>query len=66
VATAGYFGFLAGPPLIGCIAELSTLSLALSMVVVAILIVTIFSYLTEHPANNETFLSEETAEVEII
>lgn len=66
VATAGYFGFLAGPPLIGCIAELSTLRLALSMVVVAILIVTIFSYLTEHPANNETFLSEKTAEVEII
>ena len=59
VATAGYFGFLAGPPLIGCIAELSTLNLALSMVVFAILIVTVFAYLTDHPGNNETVHPEE-------
>ena len=65
VATAGYFGFLAGPPIIGLIAELSTLSLALSMVVVATLIVTIFAYLTNHPGNNKTLLHEEAAEMEI-
>lgn len=63
VATAGYFGFLAGPPLIGCVAELSTLSLALSTVVAAILVVTICAYLTDHPGKNEMLLPEKvTAE----
>ena len=32
VATTGYFGFLAGPPLIGLVAEATTLSLALGIV----------------------------------
>jgi fucose permease len=32
VATTGYFGFLAGPPLIGFIAEIANLSLALGLV----------------------------------
>ncbi len=56
VATAGYFGFLVGPPLIGCIAELSTLTLSLSTVVIAIFVVTIFAHLTDHPEKNESLL----------
>jgi fucose permease len=32
VATTGYFGFLAGPPLIGLVAEVTNLSLALGLV----------------------------------
>ena len=34
VATTGYFGFLAGPPLIGFVAEVTNLPLALGLVVV--------------------------------
>ncbi len=33
VATAGYFGFLAGPPLIGFVAQVTTLSVGLGLVV---------------------------------
>jgi MFS family permease len=36
VATAGYFGFLAGPPIIGFIAEFTGLPMALGLVVLAI------------------------------
>jgi hypothetical protein len=32
VATTGYFGLLAGPPLIGLVAEVTNLSLALGLV----------------------------------
>jgi fucose permease len=39
VTTLGYAGFLAGPPLIGFIAELTGLSLALGVIVVAALII---------------------------
>lgn len=37
VATLGYFGFLAGPPVIGFVADLTTLAIALGMIVVATL-----------------------------
>ena len=43
VATAGYFGFLAGPPLIGFIAEWFSLPIALGLVVVSIFAVTLFA-----------------------
>lgn len=46
VATAGYFGFLAGPPIIGVLAEISTLPQALFAVVGAIIFVTIFAGIT--------------------
>ena len=39
VATVGYVGFLAGPPLIGHVAELTTLTVALGLVVAACAIV---------------------------
>ena len=47
VATAGYFGFLAGPPLIGFIAEWVSLPIALGGVALAILSVSIFARLTD-------------------
>lgn len=46
VATAGYFGFLAGPPTIGALAHLTTLDYALFTVVAAIVVVTVFAGLT--------------------
>lgn len=46
VATAGYFGLLAGPPMIGFIAELFSLKIALGLVVIAIFTVTVFASLT--------------------
>lgn len=54
VATAGYFGFLAGPPIIGFAAELITLPVALGLVVIAILIVTLFAGLTKPNSELET------------
>jgi predicted MFS family arabinose efflux permease len=43
VATAGYFGFLAGPPTIGFIAEFTGLPMALGVVVMAISTITFFA-----------------------
>lgn len=43
VATAGYFGFLAGPPIIGFIAEFTGLPMALGLVVMAIFTITVFA-----------------------
>ena len=43
VATAGYFGFLAGPPLIGFMAQWFSLPIALGFVVAAIFTVTVFA-----------------------
>ena len=44
VSSAGYFGFLAGPPLIGLAAEVVTLSGALYIVVVFIAVVAVFAH----------------------
>jgi MFS family permease len=43
VTTLGYAGFLAGPPLIGFVAELTGLPLALGLVVLATLVIAAFS-----------------------
>jgi hypothetical protein len=43
VTTLGYAGFLAGPPLIGFIAELTGLPVALGLVVLACLVIALFS-----------------------
>lgn len=43
VTTLGYAGFLAGPPLIGFAAQLTTLPLALGLTVIASLIIAIFA-----------------------
>lgn len=40
VSTAGYFGFLAGPPLIGFVAEVTNLSVAMGVVAAGFFIVT--------------------------
>jgi MFS family permease len=47
VATAGYFGFLTGPPVIGFVAEHTSLPIALGLVVIAIFSVTVFASLTK-------------------
>jgi MFS family permease len=39
-ATFGYLGFLAGPPLIGAVAELTNLTIGLSLVVILLIVVT--------------------------
>jgi MFS family permease len=44
VATMGYSGFLAGPPLIGFAAELTSLAMALGLVVVACLFVAVCAF----------------------
>jgi len=43
VATAGYFGFLAGPPIIGLMAEYTGLPMALGLVVLAISSIAVFA-----------------------
>jgi MFS family permease len=43
VTTMGYFGFLIGPPLIGFIADLTTLRFALALLVLTSLTVTVFA-----------------------
>ena len=58
VATAGYFGFLAGPPVIGLIAELVSLPVALGLVAVAIFFVSFFARLTESAATNQSLTNE--------
>lgn len=58
VATAGYFGFLAGPPVIGFIAELVSLPVALGFVAAAILLVSFFSRLTD-PAETDELIAKE-------
>ncbi len=47
VTTMGYSGFLAGPPLIGFAAELSTLQIGLGLTVIAALIIAVFSRLVQ-------------------
>lgn len=42
-ATLGYLGFLAGPPLIGAVAELTNLTIGLSLVVILLVVVTVAS-----------------------
>jgi C4-dicarboxylate transporter len=43
VATSGYLGFLAGPPLIGFAAELTSLGAALGIVVLFVGLVALFA-----------------------
>jgi hypothetical protein len=43
VATTGYLGFLTGPPLIGLVAELSTLRLGLGVVAVCCALIAVFA-----------------------
>ncbi len=47
VATSGYFGFLAGPAIIGFVAQVFSLPIALGLVVFAIFTVTVFASLTK-------------------
>lgn len=47
VTTMGYSGFLAGPPLIGFAAELSTLQIGLGLTVLAALIIAFFARLVQ-------------------
>ena len=44
VSSAGYFGFLAGPPLIGILAEATSLPLALGLVVLFTALVAVFAH----------------------
>ena len=44
VSSAGYFGFLAGPPLIGLLAEATSLPLALGLVVLFTALVAVFAH----------------------
>lgn len=60
VATAGYFGFLAGPPLIGFVAEVSSLRFGLGLVVAAIFIVTLNAGLTRK-ADTQEAVAEQVA-----
>ena len=53
VATAGYFGFLVGPPLIGFIAEVLSLQIALGLVTIAIFTVSVFASLTKPAEGSE-------------
>lgn len=52
VATAGYFGFLAGPPVIGFIAEWLSLPVALGGVALSILSISVFARLTNPQAES--------------
>ena len=51
VATMGYFGFLAGPALIGFTAELVSLPTALGLVVLGIALVGTFAYVADQAAD---------------
>ena len=48
VSSAGYFGFLAGPPLIGLLAELTSLPVALGLVVLFTALVAVFAHAAGH------------------
>ena len=48
VSSAGYFGFLAGPPLIGLLAELTSLPAALGLVVLFTALVAVFAHAAGH------------------
>lgn len=54
VATAGYVGFLAGPPLIGCVAELTSLPIALGFVAMAMVLVSCFTRLIAPSQQNDS------------
>ena len=45
VATAGYFGFLAGPPLIGFVAQVTNLSVGLSIVVLFMALIALLAHI---------------------
>jgi MFS family permease len=49
VATTGYFGFLAGPPLIGFVAEISSLTVALGSVSVCCALIAVGASVILHP-----------------
>jgi fucose permease len=55
VSTAGYFGFLAGPPVIGLMAELTGLPTALGLVVGSIGLVAIFAHLLRAPSEQGAY-----------
>jgi hypothetical protein len=50
VTTAGYFGFLAGPPLIGVAADLVSLPLALGLVVFFLTLTALFARVVRRPS----------------
>ena len=43
VVSMGYAGFLAGPPLIGFVAQISTLQIGMGLTVVAALVIAVFA-----------------------
>jgi len=49
VATTGYFGLLAGPPLIGLVAEITGLAVALGLVSLFCAIITLCAGIVSHP-----------------
>jgi len=53
VSTMGYTGFLAGPPLIGLVAELTTLGTALGLVAALAVMATVLARATATPARAE-------------
>jgi hypothetical protein len=44
VTTLGYAGFLAGPPLIGFVAEVTGLTMALGLIVLAALVIAVWAH----------------------
>lgn len=54
VAAVGYGGFLAGPPLIGVLAELTSLPLALGLVVVGCVLIASFAHVIGRPGLRTT------------
>ena len=46
VASAGYFGFLVGPPVIGFVAQLTTLAGGLGLVVILLALISLLAQLT--------------------
>jgi predicted MFS family arabinose efflux permease len=64
VATSGYFGFLAGPPLIGFVAELTHLSWSLGLVALFIGLVALFAHIARRkeqpPVESLTHLPAQT------
>ncbi|MBA2276821.1 MAG: MFS transporter [Chloroflexia bacterium] len=54
VATMGYTGFLAGPPLLGWVAELTSLRLALGIVVLLAAAIVVLAGVTRRPATEPT------------
>ncbi len=57
VSTAGYFGFLAGPPLIGLVAEASGLAVALGLVTVVVGLMALGAGALQSPARRAAALA---------